>query len=232
MASAAPSSSTPAAKAEAKPSNLYIHRQAGTPRSCFICYKQTPHVLVSSTVPSLDFFYVCLAHLGDTHFAKRVSTPAAPPSVASTSVQPDAATVSQADIDRVKKEYDERQRKLKEKKEFDAAAAQESDKKGNKPSSMTSSIFSTLSSAVSSVASAATSAATSSPSSPASTAGAAATPAGPTSPTPTTNQSPLHSKYALHREFYSQRLRDWNNRQAKIREKQLNLPRVPNGAPS
>ncbi|CDW95665.1 hypothetical protein [Sporisorium scitamineum] len=45
------------ATTEGKPTNVYIHRQAGTPKSCFVCYKSSPHVLVSQSIPTLDFLY-------------------------------------------------------------------------------------------------------------------------------------------------------------------------------
>lgn len=49
--------------------NDYILRKVAEPqlKSCTICYKPTPAVLV--TADNLDFFYVCLNHLNDEYFA-------------------------------------------------------------------------------------------------------------------------------------------------------------------
>lgn len=49
--------------------NEYILRQARTPKPCYICYKNSPYVLVSVSVPTLDFFYVCASHVHDQAFA-------------------------------------------------------------------------------------------------------------------------------------------------------------------
>lgn len=52
--------------------NEYLLRKVAEAqlKSCAICYKPTPAVLI--TADNLDFFYVCLAHLKDEYFASPV----------------------------------------------------------------------------------------------------------------------------------------------------------------
>ena len=60
-------------------SNEYILRVARTPRTCMVCGRASPLVLVSATQPEIDFFYICAAHLGDRGFASELARPAAEP---------------------------------------------------------------------------------------------------------------------------------------------------------
>lgn len=212
--------------AAGKPVNVYIHRQAGTPKSCFVCHKQSPHVLVSQSIPTLDFLYVCHAHLADRHFATKLSDPAS--SSASTPTGGAGTTgrlpdkVSQEEIDKIKAEYEA---KLKAK---DSAKDKDKDKdKESKPFSAMSvagSVFSTVTSTVSGLASSAIGSIPTEAPQP-----APATPS-PTSAESLAKQHPLHAKYALHREFYAARVREWNNKMVKKKEKELNMPPAPKNA--
>lgn len=169
-------------------------------------------MLVSQSIPTVDFFYVCVAHLGDRHFASRV----ADPPESSAGRLPDK--VSATDIDKVKAEWEAKQ---KEKREKEKQATDEKEKHENQAAttktSMASSVFSTITSTVSGLAF---------PGKPANDAAKPSaldiTPAA-----PAVNAYPLHAKYALHREFYAARTREWNNRNFKKRERELNMPPAP-----
>ncbi|SJX66460.1 uncharacterized protein SRS1_11274 [Sporisorium reilianum f. sp. reilianum] len=207
------------AATEAKPTNVYIHRQAGTPKSCFVCYKSSAHVLVSQSIPTLDFLYVCHAHLADRHFAAKLSDPASAASAGEG--LPDK--VSQDEIDKIKAEYEAKQ-KAKE-------GAKDKDKdKESKPltaMSVAGSVFSTVTSTVSGLASSAIS---SIPTEAAATTSAATTATSATAADTLAKQHPLHAKYALHREFYAARVREWNNKMVKKKERELNMPPAPRNA--
>ncbi|ODQ82985.1 hypothetical protein BABINDRAFT_5863 [Babjeviella inositovora NRRL Y-12698] len=51
--------------------NSYQLKQvaAADAKSCFICYKFTPVVLITTAGGTPDFFYACKTHLSDTNFA-------------------------------------------------------------------------------------------------------------------------------------------------------------------
>ncbi|CCF48734.1 hypothetical protein NDA11_007508 [Ustilago hordei] len=205
-----------------KPANIYVLRQAGTPKCCYVCHKSSPHVLVSQSIPTLDFIYVCHAHLADRHFANKLSDPASSSSTASTAGAgggggasgerlPDK--VSQSEIDKIKAEYEARLKaKQKESKPFSAM-------------SVAGSVFSTVTSTVSGLASTAISSiATEAP--PLATAASAA----PTSAESLAKQHPLHATYSLHREFYAARVREWNKKMVKKKASELNMPPAPKNA--
>ncbi|PWN50542.1 hypothetical protein IE53DRAFT_387143 [Violaceomyces palustris] len=221
--------------ASKKPTNVYIHRQAATPKPCMVCFKLSPHVLVSQTIPEMDFFYICPSHLGDSHFAKRVDV-ATPPT--STRLP---EKVGKEEIERIKLEW-ERRKAEKESTKGKAKTEEEGkdDGKPNEKDSKQGSIFSSLISSITSSQGGSkpkasenektnlgkgggvrvespTVANTSNDLSPAA---AAASP-----PTP-----PLHAKYSLQREFYGMRLREWNNKMVKRKEIELNMPHVPKSA--
>lgn len=208
--------------ADGKPTNAYIHRQAATPKSCYVCYKQTTHLLVSQSIPTLDFLYVCHAHLADRYFATQVSTPVSSP--ASTVAPPTRAAtadrlpekVSQQEIDKIKAEYQAKQ-KAKETKDN----AKQNESKPFSAMSVAGSVFSTVTSTVSGLASSAIA------SIPAEAPQPATIAAGSTTPDILAKQHPLHATYSLHREFYSARVREWNNKMVKRKERELNMPPAP-----
>ncbi len=209
------------ASAEGKPVNVYIHRQAGTPRSCFVCHKASPHVLVSQSIPTLDFLYVCHAHLADRHFATKLSDPATT-STAATPGERLPDKVSQDEIAKIKAEYEAKQ-KAKETQDKDA----DKDKQSKPLTAMrvAGSVFSTVTSTVSGLASSAIS------SIPTEAAQSTATTAtGPTAAETLAKQHPIHAKYALHREFFAARVREWNNKMVRKKEKELNMPPAPRNA--
>ncbi|SPO31687.1 uncharacterized protein UTRI_06608_B [Ustilago trichophora] len=212
---------------EGKPSNVYIHRQAGTPKACFVCHKQSPHVLVSQSIPTLDFLYVCHVHLADRHFATKLSDPGpvattTPTSAAGGSAERLPDKVSQAEIEKIKAEYEAKLKAKESAKDKEKEAQKE-----NKPFSAMSvagSVFSTVTSTVSGLASTAIGSIPTEAAQP-----AAVTPS-PTSAETLTKTHPLHAKYALHREFYAARVREWNHKMVKKKEKELNMPPAPRNA--
>ncbi|KAJ1032788.1 hypothetical protein NDA18_001513 [Ustilago nuda] len=207
-----------------KPANIYVLRQAATGKCCYVCHKSSPHVLVSQSIPTLDFIYVCHAHLADRHFANKLSDPASSLSTASTAGGggggggargasgerlPDK--VSQSEIDKIKAEYEARLKaKQKESKPFSTM-------------SVAGSVFSTVTSTVSGLTSTAISSiATEAP--------ALATAASPTAASPLAKQHPLHATYSLHPEFYAARVREWNKKMVKKKASELNMPPAPKNA--
>ncbi|EST06765.1 VPS4-associated protein 1 [Kalmanozyma brasiliensis GHG001] len=205
------------ASSDGKPANVYIHRQAGTPKSCFVCHKASPHVLVSQSIPTLDFLYVCHAHLADRHFANKLSDPA---SSSSAQVEKLPDKVSQDEIAKIKAEYEAKLKAKETSKDKDA------EKKPFTAMGVAGSVFSTVTSTVSGLASSAIS---SIPTETAQTTAATTAPS-PTAAESLAKQHPLHAKYALHREFYAARVREWNNKMVKKKEKELNMPPAPRNA--
>ncbi|KAB5528023.1 VPS4-associated protein 1 [Coniochaeta sp. 2T2.1] len=98
--------------------NNYIHRKVAeiSQKSCEICFKLSTSVLI--TPDNKDFFYVCPSHLKDTGFCTPVVDQAA--------LEAKKKKELEAEVERVKKEYEEKQRKKKEKKKD----AEKSDDKG------------------------------------------------------------------------------------------------------
>ena len=178
-----------------------------------MCHKPSPHLLVSHNIPTHDFIYICLSHLADRHFASRISQPPAQQQQQQQQQRlPDK--VSQAEIDKVKAEYEARQKKKDDKDK-------DKDKEKKSASSTTAgSILSSISSTVTSW--------TQQQQHP-EAATTKTEPAPAPAPAPVATPYPLHAKYALHREFFNMRLREYNNRLLKHKEKELNMPRVPAG---
>ncbi|SOV05948.1 uncharacterized protein UDID_08739 [Ustilago sp. UG-2017a] len=219
-----------------KPANIYVLRQAGTRKCCYVCHKSSPHVLVSQSIPTLDFIYVCHAHLADRHFANKLSDPASSSSIASTAGGgagggggggasgerlPDK--VSQSEIDKIKAEYEARLKaKEKESKPFSAMSVA-----GSVFSRVTSTVSGLASTAISSIATEAPPSATAASAGPTS---ACPTSACPTSAESLAKQHPLHATYSLHREFYAARVREWNNKMVKKKASELNMPPAPKNA--
>lgn len=214
-----------------QPANVYLHRQAGTPKSCFVCYKQTTHVLVSQSLPTQDFMYVCHAHLADRHFATKLSDPSGTSTTATTAATTTASSgdrlpdkVSQQEIDKIKQEYEAKLKQKKDKDDKDKDKDKSGESKPFSAMSVAGSVFSTVTSTVSGLAS---SAMASIPNE--------AAPSAASTPTVTateqlSKQHPLHATYALHREFYAARVRNYNERMFKTKERQLNMPPAPKNA--
>lgn len=92
--------------------NVYTRRLVAdtAAKGCDICYKPSTTVLI--TPDKLDFFYVCPVHLQDANFASPIVDQAAI----------DAKKKKELDdeVERVKKEYEERQKRKKDKEKEQA----------------------------------------------------------------------------------------------------------------
>ncbi|KAJ7873277.1 DUF1742-domain-containing protein [Mycena olivaceomarginata] len=97
--------------------NLYYKRTAGTPKPCYICYKDTTTVL--ATINTVDFLYTCVVHLSDPGFA---------------SPKP---ALSQEDIGKVVAEWEDRQKRKKEKEKADKEKAEKEKAEKDKDSKAT-----------------------------------------------------------------------------------------------
>ncbi|KAE9377767.1 DUF1742-domain-containing protein [Stipitochalara longipes BDJ] len=91
--------------------NIYSHRKVAdtASKACEICYKPSTSVLV--TADNKDFFYVCPAHLKDKGFCSPIIDEAA--------VAAKKKREMDAEIERVKKEFEEKQKKKKDKDKKD-----------------------------------------------------------------------------------------------------------------
>ncbi|KAK0533236.1 hypothetical protein OC842_003020 [Tilletia horrida] len=221
--------------------NHYIRRLAGTPKPCLICYRPSPVVLVSVALPTQDFFYCCPSHLADRHFATRI--PSASASASGGGAGAGAAQdkdkdkdkvpgrlpdkVSKEEIDKVTREWKERQQK----KEAAAAAAKDKEKESSSSSSSKgwlSTVAGAAGTAASGVYSLASSAiaSSSSPSDPST--------ADPRSAAPPA-EAPLppgqHEHYQLHKDIFAMRKDTFNKRAALKRAQELNMPAVPSRVP-
>ncbi|KAF7331881.1 Proteasome endopeptidase complex [Mycena kentingensis (nom. inval.)] len=100
--------------------SLNSPKTAGTSKPCFICYKPTTTVL--ATINTVDFLYTCDLHLQDPGFASEsVQTP--PPST---------PTVSQEDVGKAIAQWEDRQKRKKEKEEEEKKKETKDDKDANK----------------------------------------------------------------------------------------------------
>lgn len=174
--------------------------------------------------------YVCHAHLADRHFATKLSDPSGASTTATTAATTAAASgdrlpdkVSQQEIDKIKQEYEAKLKQKKDKDDKDKDKSSES--KPFSAMSVAGSVFSTVTSTVSGLAS---SALASIPNEAAPS--AASTPTAATATEQLSKQHPLHATYALHREFYAARVRNYNERMFKTKERQLNMPPAPKNA--
>ncbi|KAM0754087.1 DUF1742-domain-containing protein [Meredithblackwellia eburnea MCA 4105] len=200
-----------------KLTNMYYLRKIGSAKTCAMCGKETLSCLANAEVS--DFIYVCNSHLADPGFARPApnvgssspsSSPPASPGV--------SGAVSQAEIDKVKAEYEERQRKKKEAKE-------EKEKEDAKDKEKDKTWLATGISGLSMLAST-----TKDLVAPLYQAPAASS--APASPTLTAAQIAANSKvFILHRDIFRMRCDEkkkiWQAKEAKERAKQLSLPSVP-----
>ncbi|PYH36472.1 AAA-ATPase Vps4-associated 1 family protein [Aspergillus neoniger CBS 115656] len=94
----------------------HLRRVADTAaKACYICYKPSSSVLI--TPDNRDFFYVCPSHLQDRHFC----SPIVDTEAAAAKAKEEAMA---REIERVKKDYEEKQQRKKNKD-----AEKEKDKK-------------------------------------------------------------------------------------------------------
>jgi len=98
-----------AATAAAGPKNLYHRRLVaeGSAKACWICYKPSSTVLITAE-SSDDWFHICPGHLTDRKFAI--------PKDEEDLVKKKQEEELKKEIEAVKKEYEERQRKKAEKR--------------------------------------------------------------------------------------------------------------------
>lgn len=87
--------------------NIWHHRKVAetAAKGCDVCFKPSTSVLV--TPEKQDFFYVCPSHLKDHRFATPIVDEAA--------IAAKKKKEMDEELDRVKKEYEEKQRKKKAK---------------------------------------------------------------------------------------------------------------------
>ncbi len=86
---------------------------AGTAKACYICHKPTTTVL--ATINTFDFLYTCPTHLFDSGFANIVPA------------EPSSSTISAEEIDKVKAEWEEQQKKKLEKEKAEKEKANDKD---------------------------------------------------------------------------------------------------------
>lgn len=131
--------------------------------------------------------------------------------------------VSQDEIEKIKKEYEA---KLKAKD----AATKEKESKPFSAMSVAGSVFSTVTSTVSGLASSAIATIPTEAPTPVLTSSAATSAAAAATANILAKDHPLHATYSLHREFYAARVRDWQNKMVRKKEKELNMPLAPRNA--
>ncbi|KAL2833390.1 VPS4-associated protein 1 [Aspergillus cavernicola] len=105
------------------PNTWHLRRVADTSaRSCLICHKPSSSVLI--TPNNKDFFYVCPAHLNDRHFCTVIIDEE------EEAAKKKAEEMSR-EIEKVKKEYEEKQQRKKE-KEKEKKKKDKAESKGTK----------------------------------------------------------------------------------------------------
>ncbi|GAA6014710.1 hypothetical protein JCM10207_006912 [Rhodosporidiobolus poonsookiae] len=215
------SGAPPAPPGPPKLVNLYYLRTVATPKSCFICHRDTTTCLATQDVS--DFVYVCKSHLLDPGFAKPAASQpssSAPSSPSPASSPAPSPSVPQSEIDKVKKEYEEKQARR--------AASSSSDSKdseGEKAKGPASTAFSLLRTGASTLTSLSTSAAST-----------LFPPPPPVAPSATDLARAAAEKakvFVLQREYFAMRVaqkrREWERRDAKERGGGWSFPKAPTG---
>ncbi|GAA5989367.1 hypothetical protein JCM11641_004201 [Rhodosporidiobolus odoratus] len=197
--------------------NLYHVRTVGTAKSCFICHRETTCCLATEGVT--DYLYACRSHLLDPGFAKPASSVAATASPSSSNAP---SQVPQAEIDKVKKEYEEKQAR-KTAASPSAADAKTAESAKSNPASTA---FSLLRTGASTLTSFSTSAAST-----------LFPPPPPTVPSATDrarSEAETATTFVLQRDYYAMRVsakrREWEKKDADERGKGWSFPKVPRGA--
>ncbi|GAA5870196.1 hypothetical protein JCM8547_006914 [Rhodosporidiobolus lusitaniae] len=217
MASPAASTS-PSAPPSGPPKlvNLYNVRTVGSSKSCFICHRETTVCLATDGVT--DFLYVCRSHLLDPGFARPApsSAPATPPPSS-----PAPSPVPQSEVDKVKKEYEDKQAR-----KAAAASSDSSDSKPDVPSkSPASTAFGLLKTGASTLSSLSTSAAT--------TLFPPPPPVLPSASEKMRAEAEKAKVFVLQRDFFAMRVaakrREWEKKDAKERGGAWSFPKAPTG---
>lgn len=207
---ASPSSSRPGPSTSPAPvrlSNNYIRRLTSSAKPCYVCSRQSPIVLVSNTAGAHDFFYVCAGHLTDRNFASRIALQtgaAGTPKDAAADRLPDK--VSKEEIEKVKREWEERQRAKKSKDSGDKKGDDDKKKEDAQQgwlAYLASSVRDGVSSSIG-VGGAGTAPATPAPA-----------PTSSTAPAPSSSPA-QHEHYSLHRGFYTMRVDAFNRARNKV----------------
>ncbi|GAA5821853.1 hypothetical protein JCM11251_004744 [Rhodosporidiobolus azoricus] len=219
--SVASPSHSPASSAPAGPPklvNLYHVRTVGTAKSCFICHRETTCCLATEGVT--DFIYVCRSHLLDPGFAKPAAT-SSPSPASSPAASPAPPPVSQAEIDKVKKEYEEKQAK-KVAAEKASSATTDDAAKSKSPASTAFSLLKTGASTITSFSS--TAATTLFPPPP---------PAVPSATERARAEAEKAKTFVLQRDYFAMRVtakrREWEKKDAKERSAGWSFPKAPTG---
>lgn len=160
--------------------NVYILREAHTPRACAVCRRPTTYVLSSESAPMLDNMYLCLSHTTD----RTVVTPLA--SADRSGCSASAVRPSAEEVNQVIREWH---------------AKHSSDTKSGLPAAP----------------------APHSEALPPRTPPTASPSGVPLAPTVPQSGAPLHTRFALHREFFAQRVRQLTPRRVPA------FPSVPGG---
>lgn len=205
-----------ASLASAKMTNRYVRRLTAEPgKACFVCSRPSTVVLVSTTAGAGDFFYICSGHLSDRNFATLLLPQQAASGAESAVRIPHK--VSKEEVQKVKEEYESRQRAKKEAaeaKERRNAAPSGDDKKAESQGWL-----SCLASSLKDVTS--------------STTYNASFPKNHASPRDASQASPsqggTYEYYSLHRSFYLMRLNGQKKRAALCKAKEMGFPSVPRG---
>ncbi|PCH41326.1 DUF1742-domain-containing protein [Wolfiporia cocos MD-104 SS10] len=179
--------------------NLYYKRAVATARPCYVCHKPTTTVL--ATIQTVDFIYVCDTHLSDPGFATQVGEAGDGVDVSSAKMG-----LSPEEIEKVKKEWEERQKKKREKaeeKEKDKDKTSDTTDNGEKPTSERPERSKSPPKLPGSLSSSST----------------VAEPA----------TKPSHQRYTLHRDIFALRLAEHRKRRQAAQAREL-APRLP-GAP-
>ncbi|GAA6029780.1 hypothetical protein JCM8097_001046 [Rhodosporidiobolus ruineniae] len=215
---ASPSPSPAPSAGPPKLVNLYHARTVGTAKSCFICHKETTCCLATDGVT--DFIYVCRSHLLDPGFAKPAASSAAPSATSSPTTSAPPSPVPQAEIDGVKKEYEEKQAK-----KAAASSATEEKKDDSTSKSLPSTAFSLLRTGASTLTSLSSTAATT-----------LFPPPPPTVPSATERLRAEAEKakvFVLQRDYFAMRVsakrREWEKKDAKERAAGWSFPKPPTG---
>ncbi|GAA5964329.1 hypothetical protein JCM3765_006461 [Sporobolomyces pararoseus] len=219
-------SPTPPPQGPPKLTNLYNLRPVATPKPCFICSKETSWCLANSEMS--DWMFVCFNHVLDPAFAKPASSSST--STTPTNSNPSTPKVSQSEIEKVKAEYFEKQRK---KEQASTTSTKESTPpacSSTTPSTTTTGkAFSVLKSSVSTISSLASTATSTSSS-------ILFPPPEPVIPSPTEllrEEAKTSKVFILNKTYFemrcSKKRKEWEKKDAKERGKEWSFPKVPKG---
>ena len=169
---------------------------AATSKACYVCYK--PTITVLATINTTDFLYTCPVHLEDPNFATLLGDSGDGVSAGASK----KLGLSAEEIEKVKEEWMERQRK-KEKgggkeKEKEKETEKEKEKKEGADRATSMDQYK---------------------------------PANVAAPAPTSRPA-THKRYALHRDFFAMRLTEHRKRRQVAQAKELapRFPGAPRGA--